>query len=133
MFNHLSYSKLAEKFYQALPRGNSRIGALVFGGGNVERIILIESTTWLGSQYDADRVESTTTSSTDFPLPRSMATSVQPPESPKCSCRVSQVIFAFFPPSPKLEHQKAKSRVSAQEADSQWTSSGKTAGSSLTK
>ena len=57
MFNQLSYSKPAEKFYEALPLGNGRIGALVFGGGNVERIILNESTMWSGSYYDADRAD----------------------------------------------------------------------------
>jgi alpha-L-fucosidase 2 len=51
----LGYEKPAEKFYEAMPLGNGRIGALVFGGTREERIVLNESTLWSGSPYDADR------------------------------------------------------------------------------
>ena len=51
----LRYDKPAEKFYEAMPLGNGRIGALVFGGTKEEKIVLNESTLWSGSPYDADR------------------------------------------------------------------------------
>lgn len=51
----LRYAKPAEKFYEAMPLGNGRIGALIFGGTNEEKIVLNESTLWSGSPYDADR------------------------------------------------------------------------------
>lgn len=51
----LRYEKPAEKFYEAMPLGNGRIGALIFGGTREERIVLNESTMWSGSPYDADR------------------------------------------------------------------------------
>jgi alpha-L-fucosidase 2 len=51
----LWYRQPAQKFYQALPLGNGRIGALVFGGVDEERIVLNESSMWSGSREDADR------------------------------------------------------------------------------
>ncbi len=51
----LRYERPAEKFFEAMPLGNGRIGALVFGGTKTERIVLNESTMWSGSPYDADR------------------------------------------------------------------------------
>lgn len=51
----LRFSKPAEKFEQSLPLGNGRIGAMVFGGVNQERIVLNESSMWSGSPEDNDR------------------------------------------------------------------------------
>lgn len=45
----------AAKFYDSSPLGNGRIGAMVFGGIQDERIVLNESTVWSGSPQDADR------------------------------------------------------------------------------
>ena len=45
----------AKKFTQALPLGNGRIGAMVFGGVDEERIVLNESSVWSGSYEDSDR------------------------------------------------------------------------------
>jgi len=45
----------ATQFTQALPLGNGRLGAMVFGGVENERIILNEATLWSGSVQDADR------------------------------------------------------------------------------
>ena len=42
----LWYQQPATRFYQSLPLGNGRIGAMVFGGVDEERIILNESSLW---------------------------------------------------------------------------------------
>lgn len=44
----LWYAKPAERWVEALPLGNGRIGAMVFGGVNEELIQLNESTLWSG-------------------------------------------------------------------------------------
>lgn len=51
----LWYAEPATKFYQSLPLGNGRLGAMVFGGVDEERIILNESSMWSGSPDDNDR------------------------------------------------------------------------------
>ena len=48
----LWYSKPAEKWFEALPVGNGRLGAMVFGGTGNERIQLNEQTIWTGGPYD---------------------------------------------------------------------------------
>ena len=45
----------AEKFYESCPVGNGRLGAMLFGGVEVERLILNELTLWSGSPYPNDR------------------------------------------------------------------------------
>ena len=53
----LWYRQPATRFYQSLPLGNGRVGAMVFGGVDEERIILNESSVWSGSREDSDRPE----------------------------------------------------------------------------
>ena len=48
----LWYSKPATKWLEALPVGNSHLGAMVFGGTAVEQIQLNEETFWSGSPHD---------------------------------------------------------------------------------
>jgi alpha-L-fucosidase 2 len=43
------YDKPAERWLQALPVGNGRLGAMVFGGAAKERLHLTESTLWAGA------------------------------------------------------------------------------------
>ena len=45
----LSYDRPAEKWVEALPLGNGRLGAMVFGGTTVERLQLNENTLWSGA------------------------------------------------------------------------------------
>lgn len=45
----------AERFTQSLPLGSGRLGAMLFGGLEGERVILNEATLWSGSPQDADR------------------------------------------------------------------------------
>jgi alpha-L-fucosidase 2 len=47
--NLLWYRKPAEKWTDALPVGNGRLGAMVFGGASDERLQLNEDTLWSGS------------------------------------------------------------------------------------
>jgi len=47
--DELWYTKPAERWLQALPIGNGRLGGMVFGGTEVERIALSESTAWSGA------------------------------------------------------------------------------------
>jgi alpha-L-fucosidase 2 len=48
----LTYDKPAEKWTEALPIGNGRIGAMVFGGREEERLQINESTLWGGGPHD---------------------------------------------------------------------------------
>src|SRR6266403_2254691 len=45
----------ATNFTESTPLGNGRLGAMMFGGVNEERIVLNESSVWSGSRQDADR------------------------------------------------------------------------------
>jgi alpha-L-fucosidase 2 len=45
----------AKNFTESSPMGNGRLGAMMFGGVNDERIVLNESSVWSGSRQDADR------------------------------------------------------------------------------
>jgi alpha-L-fucosidase 2 len=45
----------AGDFTESSPMGNGRLGAMMFGGVNDERIVLNESSVWSGSPQDADR------------------------------------------------------------------------------
>ncbi len=45
----------AKNFTEASPLGNGRLGAMMFGGVDEERIVLNESSLWSGSPQDADR------------------------------------------------------------------------------
>ncbi len=47
----------ATHFTRSLPLGNGRLGAMIFGGVDEERIVLNESSVWSGSRQDADRPE----------------------------------------------------------------------------
>jgi alpha-L-fucosidase 2 len=51
----LWFSTPATKFDQSLPLGNGRLGAMIFGGVEEERIVLNESSLWSGSPEDNDR------------------------------------------------------------------------------
>ena len=48
----LWYSKPASHWLEALPIGNSHLGAMVYGGVDVEQIQLNEETFWSGSPHD---------------------------------------------------------------------------------
>jgi alpha-L-fucosidase 2 len=48
----LAYDKPADKWTEALPVGNGRIGAMVFGGTEDERLQINESTLWGGGPHD---------------------------------------------------------------------------------
>jgi len=51
----LWYAKPAALWTEALPVGNGRLGAMVFGKTDEERIQLNEQTVWTGSPYDPAR------------------------------------------------------------------------------
>ena len=48
----LWYSKPAKDWTEALPVGNSRLGAMVYGGTGREELQLNEETFWAGGPYD---------------------------------------------------------------------------------
>jgi len=52
----LWYRQPASAWHEALPVGNGRLGAMVFGGTARERIQLNEATIWSGQRADYDRV-----------------------------------------------------------------------------
>ena len=49
------FDTAATNFTESTPLGNGRLGAMMFGGVNEERIVLNESSVWSGSRQDADR------------------------------------------------------------------------------
>ncbi len=51
----LLYDSPAKRFFESAPLGNGRVGAMVFGGVDEERIVLNESSVWSGSPQNADR------------------------------------------------------------------------------
>jgi alpha-L-fucosidase 2 len=53
----LWYRQPAKEWTQALPVGNGRLGAMVFGGVDKERLQLNEVSLWSGSPQDADNPE----------------------------------------------------------------------------
>lgn len=53
----LWYTQPASQWVQALPIGNGRLGAMVFGGLNTERLQLNEDTLWAGGPYQPDNPE----------------------------------------------------------------------------
>jgi alpha-L-fucosidase 2 len=53
----LWYEKPAAQWVEALPVGNGRLGAMVFGGTENERIQLNEGTLWAGGPYDPSSPE----------------------------------------------------------------------------
>ena len=57
---NLTYDKPAEKWTEALPIGNGRIGAMVFGGTEDERLQINESTLWGGGPHDYTNPEAHT-------------------------------------------------------------------------
>lgn len=52
--NRLWYRSPAERWLEALPVGNGRLGAMIFGGITRERIAVTESTLWSGAPADTD-------------------------------------------------------------------------------
>ena len=53
----LHYTKPANRWVEALPVGNGRLGAMVFGGIAKERLQLNDDTIWAGAPEPRDRVE----------------------------------------------------------------------------
>ncbi len=49
------FDTAAQNFTESSPLGNGRLGAMLFGGVDQERIVLNESSVWSGSRQDADR------------------------------------------------------------------------------
>jgi alpha-L-fucosidase 2 len=50
----LWYRRPAERWFEALPIGNGRLGGMVYSGDTRERIALSESTAWSGAPSDTD-------------------------------------------------------------------------------
>ena len=50
--NRLWYTKAAKQWHEALPLGNGRLGAMVFGGIEQERIQVNEESLWAGAPLD---------------------------------------------------------------------------------
>jgi alpha-L-fucosidase 2 len=50
----LRYDRPAQQWVEALPVGNGRLGAMVFGGIGAERVQFNESTVWSGGPHDYD-------------------------------------------------------------------------------
>jgi len=53
----LWYDEPAKQWTEALPVGNGRLGAMVFGGAENEQLQLNEDTIWAGNAIDRDRVD----------------------------------------------------------------------------
>ena len=55
--HRLWYDKPATQWLEALPIGNSHLGAMVYGGIDTEEIQLNEETFWSGSPYSNNSAE----------------------------------------------------------------------------
>ena len=55
--NCLWYRQPAKEWVEALPVGNGRLGAMVFGGINQERIQLNEDSVWSGQPIERENPE----------------------------------------------------------------------------
>ena len=53
----LWYARPAKQWLEALPIGNGRLGAMVFGGVDTERLPLNEDSVWAGGPHDYDNPE----------------------------------------------------------------------------
>ena len=53
----LWYRKPAQQWVEALPIGNGRLGAMVFGDPKVEHLRVNEETIWTGKPHDYARKE----------------------------------------------------------------------------
>src|SRR5262245_31632667 len=53
----LRYRQPAKQWVEALAIGNGRLGAMIFGGVDKERIQLNENTLWAGGPYDPSNPE----------------------------------------------------------------------------
>lgn len=51
----LWYRQPAADWSDAMPLGNGRLGAMLFGGASTERILINEETVWTGGPYDPSR------------------------------------------------------------------------------
>src|ERR1700741_1280282 len=51
----IRFDAATANFTESSPLGNGRLGAMMFGGIDEERIVLNESSAWSGSRQDADR------------------------------------------------------------------------------
>ena len=51
---NLWYRRPSQKWEEALPIGNGRLGAMIFGGVNEEQLSLNEDTLWAGGPYNPD-------------------------------------------------------------------------------
>src|SRR6202453_3455831 len=49
------FNEPANDYTESSPLGNGRLGAMMFGGVDEERIVLNENSVWSGSRQDADR------------------------------------------------------------------------------
>lgn len=49
---HLRYSNQADRWFDALPLGNGRLGAMVYGHTSIERVQLNDDSLWYGSFAD---------------------------------------------------------------------------------
>ena len=56
--SHLWYDKPANVWLEALPLGNSKLGAMVFGKTDVEEIQLNEETFWSGGPHNNNSTSS---------------------------------------------------------------------------
>ena len=56
--HHLWYARPASHWLEALPVGNSHLGAMVYGGTDTEEIQLNEETFWSGSPHSNNSTES---------------------------------------------------------------------------
>lgn len=51
----IRFNAPADHFTASCPVGNGRLGGMLFGGVDEERVILNENTMWSGSPQEADR------------------------------------------------------------------------------
>ena len=53
---HLCYNKPADIWNNAMPLGNGRLGAMIYGHTDIERIVLNDDSLWYGSFIDRNKI-----------------------------------------------------------------------------
>ncbi len=92
--NALWYRRPAHVWNEALPIGNGRLGAMMFGGAAEERLQLNEETVWSGSSWPAENPRALDS----LPLVRELLCNGQPAEAARVAQRDLMGIPLRMPP-----------------------------------
>lgn len=146
----LSYRQPARNWFEAMPIGNGRLGAMAFGGVESDCLVLNEDTIWTGRPlgcgnepitpamlkksrellFAGEIVKGNAASKSRRTVvwrSRSTPTSVPSPVSRKCSCSRIAAESTCCRLCRRSGRSRVRSRASARAAAGWWTANGRTA------